>query len=45
MIAVGDFKDTPDGGQFGMGEGLLCNKAAGLQSAGEGTIGDEGNRD
>ena len=45
MIAMGDFNDTPDGGQFGIVEGLLCNKASGLHAAGEGTIRYEGKWD
>ncbi len=45
VIAMGDFNDTPDGEQFGIIEGLLCNKSSGLHAAGEGTIRYEGKWD
>ena len=38
IIAMGDFNDTPDGGQFRMVNEILVNKGAGLHERGEGTI-------
>lgn len=38
IIGMGDFNDTPDGGQFRLLDGILCNKAMALHEAGKGTI-------
>ena len=45
VIAMGDFNDTPDGEQFSMLEGVLCNKADSLFEAGRGTIRYQGKWD
>lgn len=45
IVAMGDFNDTPDGEQFSLAVGLLCNKAASLHESGEGTIRYEGKWD
>lgn len=38
IIAMGDFNDTPEGGQFNIIDGILKNKADSLFKAGRGTI-------
>lgn len=38
IIGMGDFNDTPDGSQFRILDGILCNKGQALHEAGKGTI-------
>ena len=38
VVAMGDFNDSPDGGQFMVLDGVLENKATGLFENGQGTI-------
>ena len=45
IVAMGDFNDTPDGGQFEMLEGRLENTCLEMFAAGEGTIRYEGKWD
>ena len=43
VVAMGDFNDSPDGDQFAVLDGVLCNKSIGLFNTGQGTIRYHGN--
>lgn len=45
IIGMGDFNDTPDGKQFRLLDGILCNKAMALHEEGKGTIRYDGKWD